>query len=187
MSRNVVHMTTFRSYINSSFICRCDPSICFLLHDKKGVLKHMSSKHKDKVIPKKGESTIHLTIPYQLPIRVNCESNSTVLEAIDRIKRWTDLKERKKLDDTVVLHMFAETDDLEVVGAEKTVYDDKQFNEDEKYVADTPLYSSFPVSQDQKEKLLANHVDVYEQLQTLNKENPTEFPSFPYTWDSLLL
>jgi hypothetical protein len=147
----------------------------------------MKSKH--KIDLKKRSTTRHLTIPYELPIRVSCESSKAVLEARERIKRWQHLNQLAPLGSTVPPDMFAETDDNTVVGGEKTKYDDIQFMQDKKYNASKPLYSSSPVSEDQKKKLVADDVDVYDLLQTLNKSVPVmanEFSDANIVWNQLL-
>jgi hypothetical protein len=148
----------------------------------------MQSKHK-MIDLKKSSITEHLIIPYELPIRVSCESSKAVLEARERIKRWQHLKQLAPPNSTVPPDMFAETDDNTVLGGEKTKYDDIQFRQDKKYNAGKPLYSSSPVSEDQKKKLVADDVDVYDLLQTLNKSVPVlanEFLDAKIVWKKLL-
>ena len=149
------------------FISRCDPSTCFLLHRTKGVLLHMNRKH--GVTLQKGASLTHLTIPYELPIRINCEVSSVVYKAKERIRKWEEMEST---------HMFLEDEDEIVLGEEKTVYDDNLYKEDIDLVATRPLYYSTGTSEKQKEKLEANPFDIYAHLQKLNEIVPADTEEF---------
>ena len=150
------------------FISRCDPSTCFLLHRTKGVLLHMNRKH--GVTLQNRASLTHLTIPYELPIRINCEVSSVVYKAKERIRKWEEMEST---------HMFLEDEDEIVLGEEKTVYDDNLYKEDIDLVATRPLDYSTGTSKEQKEKLEAtSDFDVYAHLQKLNQEVPADKDEF---------
>ena len=169
-------MKVIFSNVNSIVDISCTADQCFLLHPSRGLIKHMEFQH--AITLPKGALTAHLTIQYELPIRVHCEGDSTMWNAKSRM-------DRLEAGETV----YAE--DGIVLGDEPTVYNKTttEYANDKAYVSKHHLYQRTPIQEDQQKKLNLSTVNVYDLLKTIHDQlsmDPDEFSRNNITAQSLM-